>query len=215
MSNKHNLRRVNQNKVNKATSTGLEIFQDAGDNDLYYKDKEGTNVLIATTAVILPLSDYVDSIGDRVTVIEANDWTYLEVPVSSAEILALWGSPITLLPAPGAGKYYDWECDLEYIYGTTIYDGTAATDLKISQGDESTMFAAWLLTYTQNTYTPLSSRSQIFNTSDINTAYTQNPPRIYNTALQFETTNNFFPTTGDGTLLFKLRYKLRTAGTTL
>jgi hypothetical protein len=47
--------------------------------------------------------------------------TYIEVDISSAQILAMGTTPIELLPTPGPGKYLDWKLDWELDYGTADY----------------------------------------------------------------------------------------------
>lgn len=49
------------------------------------------------------------------------------VNISSAQILAMGTTPIELLPAPGVGKYYDWELIIE----STTSDYTMTYDLLI------------------------------------------------------------------------------------
>jgi hypothetical protein len=56
-----------------------------------------------------------DALDTRVTTLEQNpggggsDYTETIVNISSAQILAMGTTPIELLPAPGVGKYYEFD----------------------------------------------------------------------------------------------------------
>ena len=50
---------------------------------------------------------------------------FLEVNISSSEILSLFTSPITILPTPSSGSYYDFKIMSEYTHVTNPYSGVA------------------------------------------------------------------------------------------
>jgi hypothetical protein len=69
----------------------------------------------------------VDALALRVETLEdapsggGSEYTETIVNISSAQILAMGTTPIELLPAPGVGKYYDYEGFLEYTHVSTDY----------------------------------------------------------------------------------------------
>jgi hypothetical protein len=61
---------------------------------------------------------------------------YATVEISSAEILALFTTPKTLVAAPGAGKVLDFiSLLLAYDYGTVVYTIGTATNLQVKYTD--------------------------------------------------------------------------------
>ena len=61
---------------------------------------------------------------------------YATVEISSAEILALFATPKTLVAAPGAGKVLDFiSLLLAYDYGTVVYTIGTATNLQVKYTD--------------------------------------------------------------------------------
>lgn len=66
-----------------------------------------------------------NQISSSLDTINSSGYTKTIVNISSAQILSMGTSPIELLPAPGAGKYYDWYAIFEYNYGTAAYTNSA------------------------------------------------------------------------------------------
>lgn len=63
---------------------------------------------------------------------------YASVEISSAEILALFTTPKTLVAAPGADKVLELvSLLLAYDYGTIVYTIGSATDLQVKYTDET------------------------------------------------------------------------------
>jgi len=61
---------------------------------------------------------------------------YAEIEISSAEILALYTTPKTLVAAPGAGKLLEFiSLLLAYDYGTVVYTIGTATNLQVKYTD--------------------------------------------------------------------------------
>jgi hypothetical protein len=46
---------------------------------------------------------------------------YIAVTITSGETLTLFSSPVEILPAPGANKYYDFKVYFEYTYNSSPY----------------------------------------------------------------------------------------------
>jgi hypothetical protein len=46
---------------------------------------------------------------------------YSAVTITSSETLTLFSSPVEILPAPGANKYYDFKVYFEYTYNSSPY----------------------------------------------------------------------------------------------
>ena len=67
-----------------------------------------------------------------------NTVQYAEVEISSAEILALFTTPKTLVAAPGAGKLLEFiSLLLAYDYGTVVYTIGTATNIQVKYTDAS------------------------------------------------------------------------------
>lgn len=126
------------------------------------------------------------------------------VSATSAELKALNGTGITLIPAPGAGKYAIFEgatCFLNY--GAATYDtqgtltarsGTAISDTAVSL----TLANTWLFATADavSTLKPIATDA----------VYVANKPVI----LWCATAN---PATGDGTAVFEVKYRVTSFAT--
>ena len=95
------IRRVNKKTVPNGTSKGVEIFQDEDTDLIYYKDVNG--VLTPLTS----LTSVEAAIAANTAAIASSGGydNYIEVEISSAEILDIGSTPVELLPAPGDGLY--------------------------------------------------------------------------------------------------------------
>jgi len=145
--------------------------------------------------------------GQIVTVYpQAGGGTTEVVNISSAQILAMGTTPIELLPAAGANKYYDIEkVILEYTFNTTAYTG----DLILGVGSPVFMYleqgslnsgANWV-----SVMNPMSSALDL--TNEVAFAYTSQT----NSILQLERWSGSIAD-GDGTLRVIITYTLRTFG---
>jgi hypothetical protein len=145
--------------------------------------------------------------GQIVTVYpQAGGGTTEVVNISSAQILAMGTTPIELLPAAGANKYYDIEkVILEYTFNTTAYTG----DLILGVGSPVFMYleqgslnsgANWV-----SVMNPMSSALDL--TNEVAFAYTSQT----NSNLQLERWSGSIAD-GDGTLRVIITYTLRTFG---
>jgi hypothetical protein len=165
-------------------------------NSTYFYDKSNKLVYFKTSAAqVLPIfSEY--------------NYDYVSVPISSAQILSMGTSPISLLAAPGVGFYYDIpKVILEYTHISTAYTYPGgAKRLGIGYA-QSAVINADLLSDTNNrvciiepTKHQIEGSNTIHNTIELNRA------------LSFSTDNFSDPATGNGTILAKIWYKIRSFG---
>jgi hypothetical protein len=113
---------------------------------------------------------------------------YSEINVSSAELLTISSSPVTILPLPGVGKYYDLKVYMEYKYETVAYDisGVRLVD------DNTTQIAATI--WINQTNDTVAISYGLFNPSMVNSSI-----RLYGSS---------DPTVGDGTVKIKIWYNI-------
>jgi hypothetical protein len=134
------------------------------------------------------------------------------VNISSAQILAMGTTPIELLPAAGANKYYDWYAIIEMTPGTTKY--TCADDILV--GDSSSYFGQILFRTLIDDADLNPSVIQISSKSGQNEiqggAYVVSYKTMLNRPVEMLTYNATNPTLGDGTMRVKVYYKTITFG---
>lgn len=137
-----------------------------------------------------------------------SEWTYTEVAVSSAEILALNSTPKTLLVAPGANSYIEiGKVIFEYTHVSTAYTVAGLFIIKDGGG----YFQRFITDFTgegANTIVFINDWN-IWGATNHEQGYS-----ILNDSLEF-TCQTSDPTLGDGTLLVKIWYKVKTFGTEL
>jgi hypothetical protein len=124
---------------------------------------------------------------------------YSAVTISSADILTLSSVPVELLPAPGAGNYYDTKFIIEYTFNTTPYitvGNVIITDGTNTIYNDIFDFASF------GTDTIFIVQSMIGPT---NTGITSNSGL-------YLTNQTADPTSGDGDLLVKIWYSIRSVG---
>ena len=139
----------------------------------------------------------------------ATGYTETIVNISSAQILAMGSSPIELLPAAGAGKYYDIEkIILEYTHVTTGYTGSYFI-IKDSDG----YLNHGLYNFTQESANTVVVINDIIEYWSIGASPTDfhRGYFILNKSLLL-THNATDPTGGDGTLRVKIYHKTITFG---
>lgn len=130
-------------------------------------------------------------------------WKTKKIRISTSEIGSCGSSAITLLDAPGVNKYYEWEAILEYIGGGTAF--TMASPFTIQQGTAN-KFPLGVLAATTGTYVTFARPG--FNGTGGSIGYAFVP----NNALLFSTLSNSNPINGNGYLIIKLKYKIKTLG---
>jgi len=148
--------------------------------------------------------------------LEANPSTgYTEtiVTISSAQILAMGTTPIELLPAPGAGKYYDIEkIVLEYTHVSTSYTLNGKIPcVKDGQNYGTITFNGGMFNEGVNTYAILKG-DFITNVNADPNGKVVNYYNIENNNLVLTTFDAGEFTLGDGTLRVKIYHKTITFG---
>lgn len=149
----------------------------------------------------------------------ADGYSYLEVPVSSSQILSMGTSAVELLPAPGVNMYYDAIVVLEFTYNSIKYTMPVSDDIAVVF--ESTYQGSLVRRFidgfdssdTVATCYPASSSVEQANTSGgvFISSYAQKK----NDRLILTLFNGGNPTNGNGTILAKVWYKVKTFGTEL
>lgn len=153
----------------------------------------------------------------RLTLLEADVTALPPTPtttivnITSAQILAMGTTPITLLPAPGVGMYYDIEkIILEYTSVTIDYTSTSDY-LKIIVNDEdfafiNSSFLAW-----GNQFVTVTTSATNNVVADELISWI--PGSSFNKTVTLIATNPVAnPTDGDGTLRAIITYTIRTFG---
>lgn len=127
------------------------------------------------------------------------------VTVTSAQLLALHGTPVTLIPAPGVGQVILLQqVSMEYVFNTTAYTvpGGANLRLLINGVTVGTDIAATgLLDQTANALAYARAANQTTAISPVNLVLDDQPLTLTNTnATEF--------TLGDGTLVVNVLYNI-------
>jgi hypothetical protein len=113
---------------------------------------------------------------------------YSEINVSSAELLTIFSSPVTILPAPGVGKYYDFKIYAEYKYETVIYD---ISSVRLVDDNNIQLSPSIAINQTSDNVVVYYG---LFSTSMVNSTI-----RLYGSS---------DPTVGDGTVKIKIWYNI-------
>lgn len=151
--------------------------------------------------------------GTSVAPVSDDIWVEAIVEITSAQILAMGSTPIELLPAPGAEKYYDWKVNLEYTHVTTPYS-TPANDMMVIGGGNSYYghySTFWIIEGVTNKANICYPNSDTL-TSDGVLDYPASNGMEMNDSLVLTTLNGNNPTLGDGTIRAIIKYKVKTFG---
>lgn len=144
-----------------------------------------------------------------------NKYTYAEVSMSAAQILAAdngGSGAFQLLPDPGDGSYYIFdEFITEYTHVTTNYSGATGGTFEVQMGGYPivTLDKAMFESIGANSFIIAKSGSPNNGTA----AETMFPVFSGAVTVLHQDLNGW--SAGDGTLLFKMRYRLETPGTAL
>lgn len=152
------------------------------------------------------------------------EFEYTEVALTSAQIQDLVSNRITLLPAPGANKYYEYKGILEFDHGTITYTLSGGADDAIVVGSyanySGTYIDPGIFTDGTDTFYIFTSNSPNDEFLDEATSATRSSIHGYHTYMNdavelylWQDTNDF--AAGDGTALVKLWYKVHDKGTAL
>jgi len=140
-------------------------------------------------------------------------YTYVEVPISSAQILSMSSSPIELLPNSGTNNYYDIEKIIfEYTYGSSFYTFSQIFFRVEYNNNELAKVSTDFFGVTEDALGIILFSTENDSSNSINYFY-PNSGFLNKKLRMFVTGGN--PTGGDGTILAKIWYKLKTFGTEL
>jgi len=180
-------------KISELTAKGATL----GATDLFEISEGGTVTKSITGQQILDATN--------------GNYSYTEVTITSAQILALGATPKTLLAAPGAGTYYDISrVILEYDYGTTPY--VYAKPLYLAGAHFGIIRDNFITDLTLNKVVIVNAHVGEPIYDDSGTLYPLHDTLLVNQALTLTTWDGADPTTGDGTILAKIYYKIDTFG---
>ena len=125
------------------------------------------------------------------------------ISITSAQLKALFTTPISLVAAPGAGKFVEFvSADIRYIYGATAYTINGSTNLNFTYTDGSGVASAVALA-TTGFIDQTSDQYRIIRPTTTNITPATNAALVFSLA----TAN---PTLGDGTLSITYRYRIVT-----
>lgn len=119
---------------------------------------------------------------------------YSAVTITSAQTLSIGSSPVEILPAPGANKYYDFKVFFEYIFNTSAYSTTGKMILIDST--------------TKRVTNQLDFNGQPTNRVLISDINSQNEFLPVNSKLEFTTSDGTNPTLGDSSFKVKIYYNI-------
>lgn len=175
-------------QASKQSEQGITLFFNKDTKTLSYKKKDGTLIEVGNNT----------SLMNEIIDFQNISYKSKELTLSSADLLALPVTPIDVLPAPGADKYYDVKYAIAYYkFGTTAYLDGNNSELTFTNSN-MVNFPISLILAAGNRMSkalPLSGQTLSEN---------------INQPIQFTTDDNVagFPNTGDGTLIIKLWYTI-------
>lgn len=184
-----------------ATSSSTDSIPYSGNWDY----KGGGTISIIIAPFIGTLDENIINIASSITELNAVKYEYTVVNISSAEILNLVSEPVTLLPAPGDGKYYDIDRIIfEFTYNSLVYN-SVGDYLTVYNGKGTSSFYAALITDSQDSAC-VCKMAASFDSGGGGLAVA--PLVGINAPLLLTSEGNI--TSGNGTLKAKIYYKVNT-----
>lgn len=151
------------------------------------------------------LNAIVEEVNTLSTNVATNAYTYIEVPITSAQILNMWDTAIDLLPTLASNQYYIFDIVLEYTAGTTPYVNTDPWGIYGSD-----------IEYVEYSTVSLGATNEVYRISSSDQKFPDAANREFTgTSVKMYTNGSANPTAGDGTILAKIWYKVRTFGSEL
>jgi hypothetical protein len=118
----------------------------------------------------------------------------LKKTITSAQILNSNSVPVTLIPAPGAGKViFVQSAIFKYVYGSSVYTTNTTTNIRLGA------FTLWTSGTAIQGGTDYVNFVNMIPTSTVGSSLPENQPILFNTS-----TGN--PTGGDGTIDLYITY---------
>jgi hypothetical protein len=142
-------------------------------------------------------SSYKAELGQVAEVIGGFQY-YSAVTITSSDILVSNTVPFEILPDPGTNSYYDAKFIMEYTYNTTSY--VSGNDTVITDGTNNVHYIGDVGAFTTDTINILQGIESVTS------------QRMYPNLPLFFFTLSGDPTTGDGEILLKIWYTIRTFG---
>lgn len=127
------------------------------------------------------------------SVVDGSVWTTVTVPVSSAQLLTIYNTPVDILPALDADQYYEYRAILKYYYNTTAYTVSGGGSLVLTQGGGADYYFDRL------------AITKTFDTFSFGTFYGHGIPGA---AVRLTSPSN--PTLGNGTVDIVISYTIKT-----
>lgn len=120
-------------------------------------------------------------------------------------------TPIEILPAPGSGKYYEYEGVVEYTYNNMLYNFNEMVGVLGENSYAGTYILPSNVLYTGDKVMQISSKSPVYIDA-IRTDTLFQQPATTNERIIFTTWSPVNATTGDGTFKIKLKYRILSFG---
>lgn len=143
-----------------------------------------------------------------------NEWTEVEINITDVNAIRNCGTtPIEILPAPGVGKYYEYDGMVEYTYNTTQYDFNDMLGIlgEVSYSGVYILPANILFTPGDKVIQINSKMPQYLDILRTDTVY-QQPCNINERIVLTTWSPSNDATVGDGTFKIKLKYKIHDFG---
>lgn len=137
--------------------------------------------------------------------------SYAEVEISSAQILSMGSNPIDLLPPLSAGQYYDAKVILEFSPGNQLYNLDNDFPLVDLNKAYAGVIRNSLIRSASNAVAVITDL--IISTPDTISGAVVRSIMLNEGSLTLRTYNETDPVDGNGTLLAKIWYNIRTFGT--
>ena len=199
------IERKNKKLVSKGTFKNIEIFQNADDNKIQYKDTNGNVIEILDDKSSSFIAAQLDIITNTNDIAAISSPSYIEVDITAANITSMNASPIGVIHAQGAGTA------IEFISAVLIYDYDTAQfafggDITIEYSGGATISTT---ISAANSFGAVGDK--VYSMAVLNTAGGFTIP--VNTALALTSTGEFTnPGTAAGVGRLHITYRVHTTG---
>lgn len=141
-------------------------------------------------------------------------WIETTIDLTAGDISTIGSSPITLLPAPGVNKYYEYDGELEFTFISTplTFSFPETLGITLDKSDQKTGTWFYEVGFTRNGVFKFSSDVPTYVRSLGLYQVTRVSAIKLDEPLTLMTWNGTNPTGGDGTIKIKLKYKIKTFG---
>lgn len=155
----------------------------------------------------------IKGLGTPASPLVVESYLYIEIPVSSSQILSM-GSSIKLLPPPGINKYYIIEqIAIEYTFNTLAYIFPTSLAFYLDGCFDSYIDKTILTSLTDTVATISGNLRNTYSVgSGSGSTLVKTNKDVLNADLIMGTQNNDNPINGNGTMLIKIWYKIETKG---